>query len=266
MSQKIGKSQWRRLLDYQWRAAGLDLGKVAVDGSRVVGFLGQVYSDRIIGGRAERVGNLCAWYLMRDYRGRGLGEALLREAVADPGVTYTNLTATLAAAQAFRKAGFDILDADRLLLRRQHGGDLAGIELQWIASRDAADRLLPQPEHRVWCDHRSCELKHLVLRAEGESCYLVLSVKKKGPDLLYHEVMHASNLPLLGAHAERLADALLAADDQVLAIDRRFLSRIPAGAVAEPIRLARLYRSPNLMRKDIDHLYSEVVLLDLKMP
>jgi hypothetical protein len=78
--------------------------------------------------------------------------------------------------------------------------------------------------------------------------------------------MHASNLTLLEAHAERLADALLVSDDQVLATDRRFLTRIPAGAVVEPIRLARLYRSRNLPRKDIDHLYSEVVLLNLKMP
>jgi GNAT superfamily N-acetyltransferase len=265
MSRKIDKGQWRRILDYPWRCADRDHGRVAVDGSRVVGFMGQVYSDRTIGDRTERVGNLCAWYLMQEYRGRGLGEALLRESVADPGITYTNLTATLAAAQAFRKAGFEVLDADRFLLRRRAPADPA-VDLRRIESDDAADRLLSRPEHRLWSDHRSCDLTHLVLRADGESCYLVLSVKKKGPDLLYHEVMHASNLPLLDAHAKRLADALLVSDDQVLAIDRRFLPRIPEGAVVEPIRLARLYRSPDLPRKDIDHLYSEVVLLSLKMP
>jgi hypothetical protein len=43
MSRKIDKSQWRRILDYHWRSADRDHGRVAVDGSQVVGVMGQVY-------------------------------------------------------------------------------------------------------------------------------------------------------------------------------------------------------------------------------
>src|SRR6202008_2560273 len=89
ISQRVPKERWRRLLDYPWRPADADLGRVAVDGDRVVGFLGLVYVDRPIGGRIERFCNICAWYLLKSHRGQGIGQEIQFSAVADPRMTYT---------------------------------------------------------------------------------------------------------------------------------------------------------------------------------
>ena len=76
MSKKITPELWRRLLDYPWRPADASRGCVAVDGDRVVGFLGLVYADRPFNGRTERFCNICAWYLLKDYRGQGIGREI----------------------------------------------------------------------------------------------------------------------------------------------------------------------------------------------
>src|SRR5262245_20280559 len=76
MSQKVSKERWRRLLDYPWRPADADRGRIAVDEERVVGFLGLVYADRLIGGRIERFCNICAWYLLKSHRGQGIGQQI----------------------------------------------------------------------------------------------------------------------------------------------------------------------------------------------
>src|SRR5690348_17824813 len=94
MSTKIGPDRWRRLFGYRWRPENADLGRVAADGGRIVGFVGMVCADRTIGGRRERIVNICAWYLEKAYRGHGFGAELMRRATDDPSVTYTILTSS----------------------------------------------------------------------------------------------------------------------------------------------------------------------------
>ena len=84
MSQKVSKERWRRLLDYPWRPPDADRGYVAVDGDRPVGFLGLVYVDRPVGDRIRRFCNICAWYLLKAYRGQGIGQKIQFGSVADP--------------------------------------------------------------------------------------------------------------------------------------------------------------------------------------
>jgi hypothetical protein len=90
-----------------------------------------------------------------------------------------------------------------------------------------------------------------------------MQVKRKGDDVLYHEIMHVSDPQFLLTHAQALANAILAGERSVLAIDRRFMPSA-ADLATETIPLPRWYRSP-LARSQIDHLYGEIVLLDLKL-
>jgi len=263
MSQKVPKERWRRLLDYPWRPPDADLGRVAVDAGRIVGFLGLVYADRPIGGHVERFCNICAWYLLKSHRGQGIGQKIQFSAVADPRATYTIMTATLATGQAFGgNSGFQVLDDTRYLLRRRAGSP-ENIELI-----DDPDRIAPRlapGDQTILQDHRPYGLRHLMVRAGDSACYVVMQVKRKGEDIDYHEVMYASDQRVLAECAQAIANVLLPSDSAVLAIDRRFLPSEP-GFDSESIRLPRWYRSPRVAPEKIDHLYGEVALLDLKLP
>jgi hypothetical protein len=173
------------------------------------------------------------------------------------------MTATAATGRAFAThSGFEVLDDTRYLLRRR-SGETARIDLIEDPAEMAAT--LSTGEMAIFQHHRPYNLRHLVVRDDGQSCYIVMQVKRKGEDIDYHEVMYASDTRLLGQVGQALANALLPSDSAVLAIDRRFLTG-ERDWESEVIRLPRWYRSARLEPARIDHLYGEVVLLDLKLP
>lgn len=263
MSSKVPKERWRRLLDYPWRPADADRGHVALDGDRVVGFLGLVYADRPIGGRVERFCNICAWYLLKDYRGRGIGQRIQHGSVADPDMTYTIMTATAATGRAFgANSGFKVLDDTRYLIRRSAG---AGVRVELTTDPALIEAQLAREEQTILRDHRPYNLTHLLARQGSAQCYIVMQVKRKGDDIDYHEVMYASDRQLLGEMAQAIANGILGSDRAVLAIDARFLA-VPPACESETIRLPRWYRSPRVPPALVDHLYGEIALLDLKLP
>ena len=260
MSAKIGKDRWRRLLDYPWRPADADRGRVAVDGNRVVGFLGLVYADRPLSGRTRRFCNICAWYLLKEYRGRGIGRRIQLDSVAGPRVTYTILTATEATGRAFGASGFQVLDSERLIVRRQSGGG----EIEALHDPAVIAPLLDARERRILEDHRPYNLRHFLFRCGEDASYAILQVKRKGADIDYHELLYVGDGAFLAAHAQAIANTLLSSDRAVLAFDRRF---VPESATfeREAMRLPRWFRSSDVSQGAIDHLYSEIVLLDLKL-
>lgn len=262
MSQKITKERWRNILDYPWRPPDADHGCVAVDGKRVVGFLGLVYADRPIDGRTTRFCNICAWYLLKSHRGQGIGQRIQFQSVADPAMTYTIMTATAATGRAFgSNSGFSVLDDSRYLLRRRTGST----DLEIIDDPDAIAGRLSPGDRNILADHRPYNMRHLHVRAGDGDCYLAMQVKRKGDDIDYHEVMYASDAAFLAHFGQALANTILAEEKSVLAIDKRFLPEMP-GWECETIRLPRWYRSATVPPEKIDHLYGEVALLDLKLP
>ncbi len=262
MSAKISRQRWRSLLDYPWRPAGADRGCVALDGGRVVGFLGLVYADRTFSGRTERFCNICAWYLLKDYRGRGIGKEIQNVSIADKDQTYTLVTATAGTDRAFRGAGFEVLDDERWILRRR--GEAVG-HLELLEGHDAVEKMLAPEHRRILDDHRGFNLRHLHLSAGGRSCYLVVQARKQGEDVDYHQVMYVSDPDFIAANGQAIADAILEPGRAVFAVDRRFAPE-PMPWEREKLRQPRLFSAPRLDPRAIDHLYNEIVLLDLKLP
>ena len=77
--------------------------------------------------------------------------------------------------------------------------------------------------------------------------------------------MHIGEPGLFAAHAQAVADRLLPPGKAVLAVDRRLLAGHPADGRVESIPVARYYKSNRLEPRDVDNLYSELLLLDLKL-
>jgi GNAT superfamily N-acetyltransferase len=261
MSSKISRQRWRTLLDYPWRPPDAARGCVAVDGDCVVGFLGLVYVDRPIAGRVERFCNICAWYLLKQYRGRGIGQEIQRVSIADKRLNYTLVTATAGTDRAFRGAGFQVLDAERYILHRQAN---ASSQLECLEGA-AVEAVLAPEERAIFDDHRAFGLRHLLLSAAGRSCYLIVQARKQGEDVNYHQVMHLSDPGFVATHGQAIADAILEPGKAVFAIDKHFMPE-PMPWESEQIRQPRLYSTPHLSPHLIDHLYNEIVLLDLKLP
>ena len=256
MNTRIPRERWALLFDYPWRPADApDFGRVLDADGEIVGYLGATYVDRSVEGERVRICNMSSWYLLREHRGQGHGRAMVLDLAADPEVTYTDVTATPQVhGMLLAHAGFAVLDRERWILRRDPSRAGAA------ALRDAADT--PELKH-----HRGLnDVRFLRAEIAGEGCILAIQVKKKGEGVAYHQVLHADAPGVLARHAGAIAAALLPDEPSVLAIDHRLAPARPAGAESEAIPQPRLYKSRRLSRERIDNLYTEVLLLDQKLP
>jgi predicted N-acetyltransferase YhbS len=264
MNAKIAPERWRRLFDYPWRPSETDLGRVAIDGGRVVGFVGMVYADRAVAGRHERVVNICAWYLEKEQRGQGLGAALMREATADPAMSYTILTSSAKTLHILSAVGYGILDEERRIWRRRAGARSAEVMVERDPGRMTAH--LRPSERRLLADHAGLPAVPLMVHADGRRVLVVVVPKLKAGGVRHWDVLHVGDAGLFAATAQGLADVLIGPDENaVLAADLRFVADGGIEGERERFAVPRFFKSARLLRAEIDNLYSEVQLLDLKL-
>jgi RimJ/RimL family protein N-acetyltransferase len=261
MSSRISLERWRRLFDYCWLEAKPDCGVVVLENGAIAGYLGVIHAERAIGGRKVRTANLSSWYIERSLRGQGLGLAMLELATRDPRITYTTFSSNPPALRLMAKVGLSLLDERRLLWRRS--GKAPGVVV--LSGLKAVLPEVTDTERRILLDHRELPVQPHLLRSPEGDCLVVLSVKRKGKDVAYHEVLHLGRPAVLARHAQAFADIVLAPGASVLAVDARFLEGFAAAAEIEPIGVPRFFRSADLAVREIDFLYSEIPLLDLKL-
>jgi hypothetical protein len=149
-------------------------------------------------------------------------------------------------------------------LWRRSGVPPAGIAV--LSGSAALLPELPAQERRLLEDHRGLPIHPHLLRTADGDCLVVLSLKRKGEDVLWHEVLHLGRPALLARHAQAFADAVLAPGESVLSVDSRLLDGCAVTAAERlPIPVPRYFRSPDLAPREVDFLYSEIPLLDLKL-
>ncbi len=262
MNPKVPVARWRQLMTYSWLTNKPDLGRVVDWGGRVCGFLGMVYSDRPVRGRTERIVDVSSWYLEKELRGRGFGVGLMRAALADPDCTYCTMTASKLRLPIFAAAGFQVLDDQRLVWRRSDAGDpRLAVEQDAATVWAAAD----VDQRRILDDHAGLAVTPVLAQRDDARCLLMFSVKRKGADVDTWDVLYTSDRRFLADHGQALAEALLPVESAALAADRRFVNGAAPGAKAEPLPVPRFYKSARLAPHEIDHLYSELQLLDMKL-
>ena len=263
MSARISRERWRRLFDHGWHASQPERGVLLLAESALAGYLGVIHAERRIGARTARTANLSSWYILKPWRGQGLGLAMLRHAARDPALTYTTFSSNPPALRLMAAAGLVPLDDVRLLWRRS-GAPRAGITV--VSDPAALVPLVPPHERRLLENHRGLPIQPHLLRTAADDCLVVLSLKRKGEDVLWHEVLHLGRPALLARHAQAFADAVLAPGASVLSVDSRLLDGYAVtGALRQPIPVPRYFRSPDLAPREVDFLYSEIPLLDLKL-
>ena len=172
------------------------------------------------------------------------------------------MTATDGTDRAFRGGGFQVLDTERYILRRD---GVRARRVDVLEGPDAVAPLLPPGERQILEDHRAYNVRHLFLSAGGQSCYLIVQARLQGDEVNYHQVMHLTDPEFIAAEGEAVADAVLEPGRAVLAIDKRFMPE-PMPWETETLRRPRLYSTPRLQPHEVDHLYNEIVLLNLKLP
>lgn len=262
MNPAFPPERWKRLFAPNWCLDTPNLGLVAEDNGEIVGFHGHVCSTRPIDTHRERFINFTSWYLRKEYRGQGLGRAMLEMATSDPDATYMVCSLSPKRLDFFKTLGLDVLETERLLWRAD---DRPYENLEIFRDPEVIAKRANPREVAVLEDHEGLAVTPVLISTRCCQCLLLLSLAKKKNDTLYHDVLYRSDPKVFTERAQDIARALLPDGDCVLAADRRFVNDDGPGAEVEQIKSPRFYKSNRVKPADIDLAYSEIVLLGLKL-
>lgn len=252
-------AHYRRMLDYRWLAAKPDLGIVIEDGGQVRGFLGAIYSDRVIGGVARRFCNLTSVSVDASHRSYTL--RAFNALLAPKDRTYTCFSANEAVSKILEFYKFHCAPAAKVIVAPVSG--LAGLarRARVITDPAALDAELDPAQRTIARDHAHYRCAQLLVVAGDRRCYTVAVRRGRGVRA-FADVLHASDPELLMASLPWLQVPMWRALRTVLiGIDQRWIRDRPRlSAVYTKLRPTHV-RSPALAPGDIDALYSELVPL-----
>ena len=265
MNSKIPVDHWRKLMMYEWLDDKPDFGRVVEADGEILGFCGMVYSDRLLGSaasgrRIERMVSMSSWYLDKSLRGMGLGSKMLVSSIADPMMTYATLTNSPKPLAKQDAAGLRVLEDHRYLWHKKSSQSL-DIE----ARANVMRYKVPEHEQQLLDDMASLPLTPYLLQSDGVDNLLFFSIKRKAEHITWYDLMYASDLSHFSIYAQRLANTLLPDSPSVLAADGRFVTEPATDATREMLPVPRYFKSERVAPHEVDHLYSELQLLDLKL-
>lgn len=263
---RMGHADWRRLLfDPPWPVNETTRGFVLEDGSRVCGFLGTIFSSRLVRGVERRFCNLSTWVVSPSHRTSSF--QLLLPVLALKSYTLVNLSASDTAHEIFVRLGFRTLEERQVLLPplpRLRDVLAPGIRVTG-RPEEIASRLDPAGR-RLFEDMRNTLAAQILITRGSRTCHAIATRSPWKKGLFLAHVQYASDWELLLDGVPQATAGWFGALGTVgLRVDGR---RVPEGRALPPrsvrrgLALPTLYRpaDPDLTPDDVDGLYSELVL------
>ena len=252
---------WRALLDGRWSGP---TGRYAIsvrDKGALVGVLGMVTADRPLGTRTGITANMTSWYLLKSHRGAGIGQEMVRFALADPEVTVTDFTSSRGAIRTVLEAGLSELDTHR---RIWHGRSTA-CPLRVIRSPlDDTPDLTPA-ERRVLADHSGLAPTQIAVETPDGPVAMILLIKPKTDTLTRYDALYIGNRSRFARHARAIVDSILPGPGTLLSVDSRHLPAEIDADESEAFDVPRFYGPGRADPAEIDLAYSEIALLNMKI-
>jgi acetoacetyl-CoA synthetase len=264
------KSRWEPVFEYRWKLPEFPYGYAIVDGETIAGFLGTLYSRRVVDGESVIFCNMSSWIMGAEYRAMKIGSKLLSPILQAEKLLITNLTPSAAHRKSYEKIGFQVLEEEQISIPvvprlgangngRRIGNRLVTFDKQEIRNRLRGDDL------KIFEDHENLPCVHLLVEdaKSGRYCYgvattsVVHKLKFIGARLL--NLCHLSD-PDLFAQNMKLVKKYLWVSGRFVFVryDSRLL-RKRLSRVEFKNRGLRLYRSNGIAAPRVDNIYSELI-------
>lgn len=257
----LGKADWNRLFIDHWGEARNNFGYLMLDGEEAVGFLGLIFSRRMVRGAERRFCHMTSWIVREPYRGRSL--FMLLPALRESDTTLVDMTPSAEVYALLRKAGFrDFETRRRVIFPFPAAGPKCSVTVDTRSMESALDG----ENMRIHRDHRFPGCHHALIRSERGACYAVLNrmVRRTKPYRLA-VILYLSDPEVFRACA---ADAAFKICVRLrvpsLFADERWLggAKVPL-SVTRPLERPKIFRSDAVTGDDVDGLYSESALLNI---
>ena len=255
----ISKDKWKKIFVSPWETTEDFCGYLLLKDGEVVGYLGLIFSQRILNGQIEKFCNMTSWVVNEDCRSQSI--SMLVELLKLKDYTLTNFTASPTVARILSKFGFTEFPVDQRVLlpkpRVAARGHRCDFDLQVI------QRKLKGEELRIFDDHQGLNCEHLLLQSDSGDCSVVLK-KTKRRKLTFARVHYLSNVAVFHECMESLT-ARICFRLRVFGVmvDERYIAGHKfRNSVSYPHQRKAYFKSNSVVESRlIDTLYSEVVVL-----
>lgn len=256
LNSRMSADQWAAMIVPPWPGDAPNHGFLLRSHDRIVGVHLAFYSVRTVRGRSERFCNLGAWCVTEEYRASGL--RLLRALLRQPGFTFTDLSPSGNVVEVNRRLKFRELDTATALVPN----------LPWpLVSRGASvsddpveiARTLTGRDRAIHADHAaSLATRHLLLRAEGQHCYVVVRRDRRKGLPVFASVLHVGNPELFARKGRVVYRHLLREGALATLAELRVVHTRPALSMMLTSPRPKMFLSKEMRPDDIDYLYSEL--------
>ena len=237
-------------------------GYVMYSGGKAVGFLGLLFSQRVIQGKEVKFCNISSWLVKKEYRRQSL--SLLFPVLELHNHTITVLTCNANSYYITKKLGFTDLEfGQRVILPIPRFPALISTNSIMINDPEIEQKLEGVPL-KIYRDHQGLKCFHIIINSPQGMCYLVgtRTYKKKLPLAHIHYISDHKNfvyhiVRLSGRLCWRMKVAGFMLDERLLQGEKVF----PSMYLKLPY--PRVYKSDMLKKEEVDLLYSEYQVLNL---
>ena len=262
---------WDPVFQYPWKLADYPYGYAILDGDKIAGFLGTMFSRRSVAGKDVIFCNMTSWIMGAEYRAMRLGSKLLNPILESETLLITNLTPVAAYRKSYEKMGFQVLEREQIsipvipwLTSATNGGS-NGREQLLTFDDDEIQAGLNESDRKIFLDHKGLPCVHFLIRQRDSAryCYgiattsLVNKLRFMGAKLL--NVCYLSDTDLFVRSLKLFKKHLWAYGRVVfLRYDSRLLSA-QLSAIEFRNQGLRLFRSNGIASRDVDNLYTELI-------
>lgn len=262
---RLTKEDWGRLFVDHCDSKEGYFGYALFNEGRVVGFLGLIFSNRLIDGKVQKFCNLTSWIIKKEYRGQGLSRLLFSEVLKLNGYTIITLPPSPKTLRMHKEQGFkELEDSYRLIFPLPFSCGFS-YDCSLVREQEELRNSLNVRELKIYDDHLICKCIHILIKTKQGNCYIIIKrvIRRNLP---FADIQYISNLSIFLQYIDCLRIKLvLSSRVCALLIEERFLrgNKIKYSIVRKFLR-AKLFRS-SLLNKDkiTDNLYTESLILDL---
>ena len=257
---RLTREDWRRLFTSNWKSPEDFCGYLLLSDGRVEGFLGLLFSTRTINGKTEKFCNMTSWIVRDQYRSQSL--RLLLEALKLKDYTFTNFTPSPTVSRILRQLGFTELKTNERILFPALNGSAGRSKYQCCLGLETIRGELSKADRAIFDDHRNLPCRHLLVSSDDDYCYLVFK-NRMHRRLPFARAQYVSNGRLFkeaaGSVRNQICWKLKVAG--LIVGDRYLNSASLSYSRSYPEQCPTFFKSSTVAERDIDTLYSEMILL-----
>ena len=254
--------EWKRLFKLHWDDSQNYFGYVMYDGDTAVGFLGLLFSRRVVNDKPNKFCNITSWIVRKEYRRQSLH--LLLPVLELDNHTITVLTCNSGTYFITKKLGFIDLEIGQRVILPLPFLPKSKPSTNIIFDHAEIEKQLKGETLKIYHDHRNLNCFHILICGTKGICYLVgaRTIKKNIP--LAH-IHYVSDHRVFSSHISAVSGRLWWQIKVIgLLVDERLLQRETIfPSIHFSLTHPRVYKSNTLKSSDIDLLYSEYQILNL---